>query len=89
MHGFLNVVGAAVLDYAGYLDPKTRHRILVDHAARDFRLDDDAFAWTGIAADAVAVDVARRGFVHSFGSCSFSEPVDDLAALGILEPARA
>jgi hypothetical protein len=28
---------------------------------------------------------ARREFAHSFGSCSFEEPIDDLRALGLMK----
>ena len=28
---------------------------------------------------------ARHDFAHSFGSCSFEEPVNDLRALGLLK----
>jgi hypothetical protein len=86
MHGFLNVVGVAVLDHALDLDERTRHRMLADHHATNFALDDVAFAWSGLRADESHVAEARRDFVRSFGSCSFSEPVADLIALGILEP---
>jgi hypothetical protein len=85
MHGFLNVIGAAVLDRALDLDERTRHRIIADHHAANFTFDDAAFAWSGLRADEERVAVARRGFIHSFGSCSFAEPVADLVGLGILE----
>jgi hypothetical protein len=52
-----------------------------------------AFAWQG-AERGVILDVlndgdagafcARRDFAHSFGSCSFTEPVADLRVLGWL-----
>lgn len=85
MHGFLNVVGVAVLDHALDLDDRTRHRMLADHHAANFTLDDGAFAWCGLRADEPHVAAARREFVRSFGSCSFSEPVADLIELGILD----
>ena len=30
------------------------------------------------------INAASRGLLKSFGSCSFREPIDDLAALGLL-----
>ncbi|MEO9097082.1 MAG: hypothetical protein ABI346_02805 [Candidatus Baltobacteraceae bacterium] len=89
MHGFLNVIGAAVLDHADALDARERHRVVVEHAARSFRLDDAEFGWDGLAVDAEHVAAARRDFVRSYGSCSFTEPVDELIALGMLEPVLA
>lgn len=85
MHGFLNVIGVAVLDHALDLDDRTRHRMLADHHAANFTLDDAAFAWSGLRAGESHIAAARREFVRSFGSCSFSEPVADLIDLGILE----
>ena len=84
MHGFLNVIGAAILDAALDLDARTRERILAEDGERAFRLDDDGFAWRDLRADGVQVASARRSAVHAFGSCSFEEPVADLEALGIL-----
>lgn len=89
MHGFLNVIGAAVLDHADALDARGRHRVVVEHAAQAFRLDDARFAWNDVEATGAAVADARREFVRSYGSCSFSEPVDDLIALALLEPVFA
>jgi len=84
MHGFLNVIGGAVLLFAGALDRATLETMLGDDEPEHFRLDEEAFAWNGVAVDAAAIGAARGAFVHSYGSCSFDEPVDDLCALGML-----
>jgi hypothetical protein len=89
MHGFLNVVGAAVLDFALDFDERTRVRAIAERSALSFSLDDTALRWSGFAADEGQISAARREFVRSYGSCSLSEPVDDLVALGILERAPA
>lgn len=89
VHGFLNVIGAAVLDWALDLDDRTRRGILEERDAGRFTFDDAAFAWDGHVASPVQVAAARERFVRSYGSCSFSEPVEDLIALGILEDALA
>jgi hypothetical protein len=89
VHGFFNVVGAAVLDWALDLDDRTRTAILADRDAGHFSLDDDAFCWRDLRVSGGAIVDAREAFARSFGSCSFSEPVDDLIALGILEAALA
>jgi len=78
-HGFLNVLLATAAAYAG----TDRHQIagvLADHdpvavAARVRELDDQAAA-------------AARSAFSSFGTCSITEPVEDLRALGLLEEPR-
>lgn len=76
-HGFLNLLAAAAL--AGDPDAVAE----ADPAA--FVLDATGFSWRGQAIDPA---LARSRF-SGFGSCSFDEPVDDLVALGVLEPAAA
>jgi hypothetical protein len=83
-HGFLNVIGVAVLDYELDLDERTRQQMLGDEDPASFRLEDDAFGWKDLRVDGARVAAARREFVHSFGSCSLDEPVSDLFGLGIL-----
>lgn len=84
MHGFLNLFGAAVLAHAHDLDANSIGCILNDEQAEHFRFDEDSFCWQNVSAQASEIDAARREFAHSFGSCSFEEPVADLQALGML-----
>lgn len=84
MHGFLNVIGAAVLTRARGLDRTTVERIVAEEDRSAFELGERRFAWAGIGADAEEIGEARGALVHGFGSCSFDEPVEDLCALGIL-----
>jgi hypothetical protein len=83
-HGFLNAVGGAVLARARGLDLRTLEALLADEDPAHFGLDESAFTWSGIGADAAEVGEARACFVHSYGSCSLTEPIDDLRALAIL-----
>lgn len=84
MHGFLNVVGAALLAVAGAADATRLAACLRETEAAAFRLDDKGFAWRDLRLDAAAVAKARAAGVAGFGSCSFDEPRQDLAALGLL-----
>ena len=85
MHGFINVVGAAVLAASNErLDEATLSAIVADEVAANFRLDDDSFAWREWRADRAAIGAGRMRLIRSYGSCSFNEPVDDLRAAGIL-----
>ena len=80
MHGFLNVFMAAAFAWHG------KHNIepvLTETDAKAFRFDGRAH-WRDWSLDAEQVRDARQRFAHSFGSCSFDEPVHDLEGLGLL-----
>jgi hypothetical protein len=83
MHGFLNVLGAAVLAAEHQWDEQQTSKMLEDENAASFSSSDDSFAWRQwkIATDQIK---ARRKLIISFGSCSFDEPREDLRALNLL-----
>jgi hypothetical protein len=83
MHGFLNVLGAAVLAAEHKWDEKQTAAMLDDEDAKSFSFDDDSFAWREWKIDIDRLEDRRR-FVTSFGSCSFDEPREDLRALNLL-----
>ena len=83
MHGFLNVLGAAVLAAEHRWDANQTAIMLDEENADSFSFTDDFFAWREWRIDTKRLQY-RRGFVVSFGSCSFDEPRDDLRALGFL-----
>ena len=83
MHGFLNVLGAAVLAAEHQWDADQAVMMLEDEDPRLFSFTDDFFAWRDWKIDTPDLQY-RRKFVRSFGSCSFDEPRDDLRALGFL-----
>jgi hypothetical protein len=83
MHGFLNVLGAAVLAAEHQLDADQAVTMLEDEDPRSFLFTDDFFAWRDWKIDTERLQY-RRKFVRSFGSCSFDEPRDDLRALKLL-----
>jgi hypothetical protein len=83
MHGFLNVLGAAVLAAEHGWDDEQTSKMLEDENASSFSFSDDSFTWREwkITTDQIK---ARRKLVTSFGSCSFNEPREDLRALKLL-----
>ena len=83
MHGFLNVLGAAVLAAEHRWDANQTAIMLEDENADSFSFTDDFFAWREWRIDTKRLQYRRR-FVVSFGSCSFDEPRDDLRALNLL-----
>ena len=83
-HGFLNLLGAAVLAHAGGAGERELVPVLLEEDPRAFAVDDEAFAFHGHAFGEEQVAAARERLFAGFGSCSFSEPVEDLRGLGIL-----
>jgi hypothetical protein len=83
MHGFLNVLGAAVLAAEHRWDANQTAIMLDEENADSFSFTDDFFAWREWRIDTKRLQYRRR-FVVSFGSCSFDEPRDDLRELNLL-----
>ena len=75
-HGFLNLLAAVVFG--------DEERALSETDPAAFALDADTFSWRGRSAPVGEIAAARRDRLHSIGSCSFFEPVEELEALGVL-----
>jgi hypothetical protein len=84
MHGFLNVFAAAAFAWHG-ADRTFILDMIDDQEARAFEFTNDALLWRGHALSTAQIEAARRDFAHSFGSCSFEEPISDLRTLGLLK----
>lgn len=82
MHGFLNLLAAAAL--APSVDLPTLRDVIAEEDALAFSLTDAGLRWREHTADQQTLAAARRHRFVSYGSCSFSEPVEDLIAMGIL-----
>jgi hypothetical protein len=83
-HGFLNLLGATLLAHADGADPDRVADVLALEDASAFSVTDEAFTVGGRAYGEEAVTAARERLFTGYGSCSFSEPVEDLRGLGIL-----
>jgi hypothetical protein len=83
MHGFLNVLGAAILAAEHKWNEKQTAAMLEDENPKSFSFGDEFFGWREWKIDLKPLNNRRR-FVTSFGSCSFDEPREDLRALGLL-----
>lgn len=83
MHGFLNVLGAAVLAAEHKWDAAQTTEMLEDEAVSSFKFEDEFFAWRDWEINIQRLKDRRR-CVTSFGSCSFDEPREDLRALKLL-----
>jgi hypothetical protein len=84
VHGFLNLLGAAVLAHAEGAGSRDLVPVLLEQDAGAFEVTDEAFTVRGHALGAGAVAAAREALFVGYGSCSFSEPVEDLRGLRIL-----
>ncbi len=77
MHGFVNVILAAAMIYAGG-DLKQAVALLEDDSRANFAIEEDAVRWCGESFSAKALGDTREHFMLSFGSCSFTEPLAEL-----------
>jgi hypothetical protein len=82
MHGFLNVFLAATAFWTGR--PRSETLALLSGEGRgDLKVEDDAITWHGVRLTASEIAEARRSFCRSFGSCSFTEPVEEIRDIDI------
>jgi hypothetical protein len=85
VHGFLNLLIAGVLARSRRLDEETFLELVEEEDLARYRFTDDGLAWRDFAADLGEIASARQHVVTTFGSCSFTEPRDDLVAMGLFE----
>ena len=83
MHGFLNLLFASVFATVG-TDEQTLTACIADEDPQRFQFDAAGLRWHGASASTAHIEAARREAFAGYGSCSFSEPVEDLQALGLL-----
>jgi hypothetical protein len=82
--GFLNVFVAAALAFTRERDAAGLLEVLTETSPEAFVFDDAALTWRGERLEADALEDARLAFAVSFGSCSFTEPIEDLQKLGLV-----
>lgn len=85
MFGFLNLFLAAAFLHAG-LDEDQLAQVLEERSPEAFRFDQRGIGWRDHRLGQDALRATRQNSIISFGSCSFTEPIDELEALGLLEP---
>jgi hypothetical protein len=83
MHGFLDLFLAAAFLRSG-MEPALASQLLEEQSPAAFRFDADGITWRQQQLGLSDLAAARQGFALSFGSCSFTEPIDDLRALRLL-----
>jgi hypothetical protein len=88
-HGFLNIFGAALLCWGSNLSIDETAQCLRDETARHFHFTEEGFSWQDKTLSASEIKRLRQSKVMSFGSCSFTEPVEGLRSFGYLGNAGA
>jgi hypothetical protein len=83
MHGFLNVFVGAAFAWSG-MDRATVVRMLKETDCGAFQFQDEGLFWRDAHLSTAQIKSARKDFAHSFGSCSFEEPVAELRHLCLL-----
>jgi len=83
MHGFLNLLTAAALA-RGDSEVDELIAVLDDDATESFAFDAAGLRWKERSISSEVLAATRRDGFISYGSCSFEQPVADLAELGII-----
>lgn len=83
MFGFVNVLAAAVLAREGH-DESTVAQALDERDASAFALGDSGLRWRDAAVSLDVLRAAHDDLLLAFGSCSFTEPLGEARALGLL-----
>jgi hypothetical protein len=83
MHGFLNLFLATAFVKAE-METRVAMELLEEQSAAALKFDSGGVEWREHRLSWRQIAAARQDFSVSFGSCSFTEPVDDLRSLGLL-----
>jgi hypothetical protein len=82
MHGFVNMFMATCLAWNHQLSEIKIGEILADGSRENFVFSGDVAAWHDLNISESAIRELRNSKAISFGSCSFTEPVQELQQLG-------
>lgn len=84
MHGFLNVFSAAVAAWSQRASVEQIADLLTASTPAAFQFGENGFSIGNWRCSLEEIKSTRERFAIGFGSCSFSEPVEDLRELGWL-----
>ena len=85
MFGFLNLMLAVAFLRSGMNESEVI-RVLEEENSSAFQADDSGISWRDRRVDIETLNDTRRLGMVSFGSCSFTEPIEDLQSLHLLAP---
>lgn len=81
MHGFANVFLAAMLAWRGAKKQAVMETLALAQA-RTFNFNEESVQWLEFEAGVDEIATTRRDFATSYGSCSFTEPLEEARRLG-------
>lgn len=84
VHGFFNVFIAGIMAYALNLSEEEIISIIREENVREFSFTEDYLKWKDYELSWQHIKEARENLMVSFGSCSFTDPVEDLIELKLL-----
>jgi hypothetical protein len=84
IHGFVNLLTAAVMADVHQLETQTVQEILEDDDPGHFQFTNEALTCRDLSATVPQIAKARERAMRSFGSCSIDEPWQDLTVLGLV-----
>lgn len=88
MFGYLNVFLTSALIRHDRINQAQAAQLLVEQDKNKLSFDDEGASWQSpdgeVSLSTEEIVDARRQFAFSYGSCSFTEPTDELAELGLL-----
>ncbi|MEC9372521.1 MAG: hypothetical protein VYC34_01700, partial [Planctomycetota bacterium] len=84
MHGFLNVFLLSCFAYTGLMSQDEAEALLEERDAKSMVFDEAGASWRARRLTLEQIESARKQFLLSFGSCSFTEPLDDLRGMGLM-----
>ncbi len=83
MHGFMNLLCASALVWFGG-DGEEATQVLEEQDSQSWQVSPDSIRWRSRSWSQDQLREVRKNFLISIGSCSFTEPIADLEALGWL-----
>jgi hypothetical protein len=83
MYGFLNVAILAAFAYWQKMTQEKAIAVLSESSVECFTFTEDSIGWGDLQLTFSEIEVARKHFFKSFGSCSFQEPINELKNLGL------
>lgn len=84
MHGFLNLFLMTGMAREGFRQ-NLLEEVMEEEFSEVFHFEDSSAAWREqYSLNIWQIEALRQKGIHSFGSCSFDEPIADLQQLGIL-----
>jgi len=83
MHGFINLFLAAAFLRTG-MEAALAVQLLEEQSPQAFLFERDEAGWRQYRLSRREIAAARQNFAISFGSCSFTEAIDDLHSLHLL-----